>query len=104
MDHVVPVNRVEVKTVTGVVTLSGTVDNILIKDRALHLARTVRGVKSVINTIRVRPLDRADAEIEKDVRKALQGNPVLKAHDLYIGVRDAVVAISGDVAPCRRSG
>jgi osmotically-inducible protein OsmY len=44
--------KVDVKH--GVVTLSGTVENGHLKDKAAKLARKVKGVKSVVNNIEIK--------------------------------------------------
>jgi len=44
--------QVDVKD--GVVTLSGTVDSTVAKDKATHIAKKVKGVKKVVNNIEVK--------------------------------------------------
>jgi osmotically-inducible protein OsmY len=44
--------QVEVKQ--GVVTLAGNVENQMQKDKATHIAKKVKGVKSVVNNIEVK--------------------------------------------------
>ena len=46
-------NFVDVQTADGVVTLTGSVDDLLAKRRAVALAETIKGVKSVIDEIKV---------------------------------------------------
>lgn len=41
--------RVDVSTEDGIVTLTGTVNNLLAKERAIHIAETVKGVRAVID-------------------------------------------------------
>lgn len=97
LDGVVPVHRININTVAGIVTLSGTVDTILAKQRALRVAQTVRGVKSVINTIVVTPVFRADRDVERDIRKAFSRNPALAAKKLNPEVKKSIVTLSGTV-------
>lgn len=52
-DDTVKAYQVDVDTRDHVVTLSGTVDNALAKERALVLARETDGVRTVVNNIRV---------------------------------------------------
>ncbi len=47
--------RIEVSAAAGVVTLTGSVENDKQKSRAEHLAKRVKGVKSVNNQIKVIP-------------------------------------------------
>jgi len=44
-------NDVDVNTSQGIVTLSGSVDNLLSKDRAVKIAETIWGVRGVIDRI-----------------------------------------------------
>lgn len=48
VDRVVPVDRIDIETLAGTVKLTGTVDTLLAKERALRLTQTVRGVQSVV--------------------------------------------------------
>ncbi len=44
---------IDIETNEGVVNLSGEVSNLLTRDRAVKIARTVKGVRAVINNISV---------------------------------------------------
>jgi hypothetical protein len=75
-DASVIANKIDVATVYGIVTLKGDVANILAKDRAARIAETVKGVRSVINRINVRPaFSRTDADTQADVEAALLHDP-----------------------------
>ena len=63
-DASVPSHYIDVKTDNGIVTLLGTVDNILAKDRATKIAESIKGVRSVVNTITVKPMLRPDNKTE----------------------------------------
>lgn len=97
VDRVVPVDRIGIETLAGTVKLTGTVDTLLAKERALRLAQTVRGVQSVVNTIVVKPVHRTDADIHKDVTTALSGNPAIASRNLTVNVKESIVTISGEV-------
>src|SRR5690606_14219972 len=60
--------RVEARANEGVVTLLGTADNLLVKQRAERRAESIRGVREVRNRIQVAPTDRTDAEVASLVR------------------------------------
>ena len=45
---------ISVHTYEGVVTLSGNVDNQAEADKAVHVAREIKGVKSVVNNMQVK--------------------------------------------------
>ena len=90
--------NVEVRTADGVVTLSGTVDNILAKDRARAIAETVRGVRAVVNEILVvPPVLRTDGAIREDVDRALLSDPATESFEIAAAVKDNVVTLSGSV-------
>jgi osmotically-inducible protein OsmY len=94
----VPANMIDVKTSEGIATLTGTVDNILAKQRAGRLAETVKGVRSVINRIKVQPdEDRSDAAIRNDVIAALAYDPAADSYELDVSVEDGVVTLEGTV-------
>jgi osmotically-inducible protein OsmY len=46
--------QIDVDTKNGVVTLSGTVDNAAMKDRAYQIAQNVTGVRSVVDNLAVK--------------------------------------------------
>ncbi len=54
-DPAVPVLRIDVETVRGVVTLSGRVKNLEEGIRAVALARSVSGVRDVKSTLQIQP-------------------------------------------------
>lgn len=49
----VPSHYIDVNTDEGIVTLLGPVDNTLARGRATEIAETIKGVRSVVNTITV---------------------------------------------------
>jgi len=90
--------ELDVQTDNGVVELSGTVDNILIKERAARVARTVKGVRAVINEIIVEPSAMRHArDIRSDILDALRSNQATEAYEIEVKVEAGVVALSGAV-------
>ncbi|MCB0331005.1 MAG: BON domain-containing protein, partial [Bdellovibrionales bacterium] len=79
----------------GIVTLSGLVDNIRAKDRSRAIAETVRGVRSVVNTISVNPRKRSDTAIERDIAKALLYDPATESFKITVNVDDGVATLKG---------
>ena len=47
-------HSIEVRASNGIVTLSGSVDNILARDRAIEIARSINGVRSVVNMVEIK--------------------------------------------------
>lgn len=97
LDPRVPAHHIDVTVQDGIVTLTGTVDNLLAKDRAVPVAEAIRGVRGVIDRIQVRPSGKSDAEIASTVREALLLDPVTDAYELGVTVKDGTVTLTGDV-------
>ncbi len=97
-DTAVPGYAIEVGTINGVVTLTGTVDNILAKERAAAIAETVKGVRSVVNRIKVSPgVKRSDSEIRTDVIMALAEDPATESFEVDVKVVGGIVELTGTV-------
>lgn len=96
-DEAVSAHLIDVGVEDGIVTLTGTVDNLLAKDRATKLTRTVIGVRSVVNNIDVKPVKRSDSDIHSDVKSALLYDPATDEYEIKIGVTDRVVTLTGNV-------
>lgn len=97
-DQAVRLNNIDVRTVDGIVTLTGEVDNVLAQDRAGRLAETVKGVRSVVNRIQVAPArTREDEAIRTDVVEALAYSPATDSYEIEISIADNVVTLSGTV-------
>lgn len=77
-------NDIDVKVNRGIVTLSGHAESLLARERATRLTETVRGVRSVVNTVVVEPAVpvpdsevSTDAEIERNVRSVMRMDPYI---------------------------
>ncbi|HXV61841.1 MAG TPA: BON domain-containing protein, partial [Vicinamibacteria bacterium] len=80
LDPSVPWNDIDLSAADGIVTLNGTVDNLLAKERAASIARTVKGVRAVVNRIEVDPDPApADEDVRRNVRAALEADPATRA-------------------------
>ncbi len=90
-------DEVKVQTQKGVVTLSGTVDNLQEKNRAISSAKPIRGVRSIVDLLRVRPALRSDQQIRDDVRKSLKLDPSIESKDFTVRVYNGVVFLQGTV-------
>lgn len=97
VDNYVPASQIDVATAEGIVTLSGTVDNLLAKERAIQLAESIKGVRAVIDQVIVTPAVRPDAEIKSDVEQALLDDPAVGRYDVHITVTNGVVTLTGKV-------
>lgn len=93
----VPSHRVDVSTEDGVVTLNGSVYNILARDRAAAIARSIKGVRAVVNRIDVSPTTREDVQIRNDLVTALAVDPATDSYELDVDLRDGTVTLTGTV-------
>jgi osmotically-inducible protein OsmY len=96
-------DSIDVTTSQGIVTLSGSADNLLSKDRALRVAESIRGVLSVINRIAVTPVSRPDEDIQKDVQIALRQDPATESYQVTVAVKNAIATLSGSVGSSAES-
>ncbi len=96
-DVSVPTHLLDVQTKDGIATLSGSVDNLLAKERAAAVAQTIKGVRAVVNKVAVVPAARTDKQIRSDVMTALTRDPVTAAYEIDLMVKDGVVTLSGTV-------
>lgn len=97
VDMAVSLHQIDVDTEDGIVTLTGTVDHLLEKDRAARIARAVRGVRSVVNRLEVMPEQRSDLEIRRDIEMALLTDPATESFEVDPIVHDGRVRLSGEV-------
>lgn len=86
---------IDVSTVNGIVTLSGQVNNMLEMDKAVQIARTVKGVRGVINQIEVLAPDRSNDQLEKDITEALVRDPAIEAFEITVDANNGVVTLNG---------
>jgi osmotically-inducible protein OsmY len=88
----------EVRVSNGVVTLTGTVDNLAAKRAAAEDAENTVGVRRVRNYLRVRPVNLApDAELVKHIKAALQRDPYVERYEVIVSVVNGKVYLSGVV-------
>ncbi len=98
IDPGVAAAKIEATTTRGIVTLTGTVNNILAKERAARIADAVKGVRSTVNRIEVRPsASRSDADVRKDIDTALMKDPATDSYEIVSAVDDGMVSLTGTV-------
>ena len=85
------------KSNDGIVTLSGSVNNLLAKDQAFRIAESLKGVRAVVNNISVLPIKRTDIQIVKDVRDSLANDPATSPFTIIVEVKNGIVTLSGKV-------
>ena len=94
-DGVRAAHRVDVTSEEGIVTLSGTVDNLLAKDRSEKVAERIRGVKAVVNRVRVNTPNIADGRLKNSVEVALALDAATDAYELNVTARNGKVTLAG---------
>ncbi len=99
-DYLLDGVAIAVRVNRGVVTLSGQVHNWYQKTRAEEIAEKVKGVKQVINHLRVyRETSKSDQELTREVKKRLKWNwNTWWVHDkINVEVVNGVAILTGDV-------
>ncbi len=88
---------ISVNAKEGAVTLTGFVHSYAEKVAAERAAKCVHGVRAVANDIEVKPMTRTDPEIARDVIEAMKLDLRVPDDRLKAGIRDAFVALEGNV-------
>ena len=90
--------NIDVETIDGIVTLTGSVNNILAKERSARLAQAVKGVRAVVNRVEVTPsTERTDEEIANDIEAAWLNDPATESYEASVSVNDGVATVTGTV-------
>lgn len=98
-DQIVSLNDIDVSLSNGIVTLSGTVDRLIAKERAERLVETVRTIEGVNNKIVVRPdVLRSPKQIRRGIVSAYEDNVAIDAAEIAAHVdKNGLVTLSGTV-------
>jgi osmotically-inducible protein OsmY len=88
----------EVKVNNGVVSLTGTVDNLAAKRAAAEDAKNTVGVRRVRNYLRVRPVNLVpDGMLVDHIKAALQRDPHVERYEVIVSVVNGKAFLSGVV-------
>ena len=107
-DDTVKAYKIDVDTKDGVVTLAGTVDSPAAKSRAVEIANTTKGVKSVVDELNipeptaatsgVEIVDLAtDAGVTTAVKTKFLADPSIAGLKIDVDTKDHVVTLTGVV-------
>ncbi len=96
IDPRVDASKISVASEQGIVTLSGTVDNLAAKQYADLEAKKINGVKGVINEITVIPVWRSDADIKHTVKRRLLHSTAISSENIRVTVNDGRVTLLGE--------
>jgi osmotically-inducible protein OsmY len=97
LSEAVPSHLIDVFANEGIVTLSGSVSNVLAKERATELAETIKGVSAVVNNIEVNTILRPDEELKQDIINALLYDPATDSYEITPEVNQGAVTLEGTV-------
>jgi osmotically-inducible protein OsmY len=86
---------VQVAVTQGVAVLSGSVSNLLAKERVASVTESIRGVRSVVDQVTVVPVARTDEQLETDVTRALQRDIATRAYPIAVSAKEADVTLAG---------
>lgn len=89
--------KIEVVSAGAIVRLAGVVSNLSAKDRAVSLVQRVRGVRSVVDDLRIRVPVRPDSEVADDVERVLAAELGENVKNLDVEVSDGVATLKGQV-------
>jgi len=94
-------SKINVTVHDGAVTLAGAASSFLERKAAFEDAWAIRGVLSVDNQIQVTAAPaapvRTDSEIQANVEKILEWNPILDASQIKVSVSSSIVVLEGVV-------
>ena len=93
----VPSHRIDVETKDGVVGLSGWVNHLLAKRHAKRHVESLKGIRAVVNRLRVRPSGLSDRRIRRNVVDALRNDPATEEYEINLSVNDGQVVLAGSV-------
>lgn len=98
-DVVLSLDEVSVRVARGTTTLTGVVASLMAKERAAEVARTVKGVTTVVNNIAVRPnVQRGPDEIESAIARAWVVSPATESFQVQAHAEpDGSVRLTGNV-------
>ncbi len=97
VDNSIPAHLIDVQTQEGIVTLAGSVPHLQAKNRSVLLVETVKGVKSIINTLTVQTPSRSNEELLQDIQKTLANDPATDSYDIQTKVEKGTVTLTGTV-------
>jgi osmotically-inducible protein OsmY len=96
-DRLLSSEHVGVTVDNGIVTLQGTLETRLAKERAIAISHVVRGVRAVVDRIDVADHPRQDHELEVVVARVLSSDPVTRGQRIVARARQGRVSLIGEV-------
>lgn len=93
----VPVDSIRVVSTQGIVTLTGTVSALLARERAAQVTKQIKGVRAVVNRIKVYSVERPDTVLRERIEDDFRRDSVLEPWDLEVRVEQGHVLLTGRV-------
>jgi osmotically-inducible protein OsmY len=93
----ISVGSMEIDVKDGIVTVGGTADNLLEKEMATELVMLIRGVKGVVNLMEVKEMDIVDDALARNIKFALDRDPVLESYKIIVETDNGKVSLHGEV-------
>ncbi len=94
-DNALRAEHVQIGVIQGIATISGSVGNMLAKERALHVTETIRGVRSVVDQVTVTPIATTDEQLKAGVMAALRHDLATRPLTVGVAAKQGVVTLSG---------
>jgi osmotically-inducible protein OsmY len=88
---------IKVTALEGIVTLAGSVRNLVQKSYADLEAKKIKGVFGVVNKLTVDPVLRPDIEIRQAIRRRIINSSVISSESVGVYVNGGIVTLSGTV-------
>lgn len=95
--HLVASN-VGVSVKNGIAQLSGDVPVLIWRERAARVTSVVKGVRGVVNRIRVVPMRRPDQVVAREAREAVRRTVALTRMPIVVRVTNGVVELDGRIS------
>lgn len=92
----IPAEEIQVETEEGIVTLNGSISNLLAKKRATEMAQSIHGVLSVVNNLIITE-SRPDEAVENDIAEAIATDPATEFWEITASVNNGVARLKGVV-------
>ncbi|MCF7874819.1 MAG: BON domain-containing protein [Candidatus Omnitrophica bacterium] len=96
-DQRIDSNWIDIEVNDGIAILDGSVEDILTKERAAKLAATVKGVRGVVNDLKVEAIEVKDSELKQDIENTLAWNSATDSWEIEAEVNNQQVALTGQV-------
>lgn len=97
-DSLSGIEMIDVAVSNGIVLLTGSVDDLLARERAVRTAGTVRGVRAVIGAVGLDPPgEHDDVSLLGDLFAALRADPATEPYEIEPFVEKGIVTLGGAV-------